>query len=193
MTGHRPTARRLLFLTACAGVTAAAAAAGVLMAAAVVASAFVGAEPEPVPTVYAVPHIPDSYDDEVDRAALRQAQVSKRAQEARRVALARRSAAAASRSDVRPHGGVWAALADCESGKRTSEGRVIPGSARWDLDTGNGYSGGLQFAPKSWRDVGGQGMPHEASPAEQVHRGRLLQRLIGWRRGWPACSRRLGL
>ena len=74
----------------------------------------------------------------------------------------------------------WNELAECESG------------GDWHINTGNGYYGGLQFALSSWRAVGGTGYPHEHSPAEQIHRGELLQDLQGWN-AWPTCSRMIGL
>lgn len=76
--------------------------------------------------------------------------------------------------------GVWDRLAQCES------------NGNWSADFGNGYYGGLQFHPQTWRSVGGSGLPHEASKAEQIRRGELLQQRSGWGQ-WPACSRRLGL
>jgi resuscitation-promoting factor RpfB len=76
--------------------------------------------------------------------------------------------------------GVWDRLAECES------------NGNWSINTGNGYYGGLQFLPSTWRSVGGSGMPHEASRAEQIKRGQILQQRSGWGQ-WPACSRKLGL
>lgn len=75
---------------------------------------------------------------------------------------------------------VWDALAACESG------------GRWHLDSGNGFYGGVQFLPESWHLVGGSGMPHEASRAEQIHRAERLLQIQGWD-AWPACSVLLGL
>ena len=103
---------------------------------------------------------------------------------------------APARAAVRPVAGgleLWLLLADCESGFRDRHGRVIRGSARWHLDSGNGYYGAFQFAPESWAWTGGRGLPHEASPREQLHRAAVLQRRIGWARAWPVCSRMLGL
>ena len=74
----------------------------------------------------------------------------------------------------------WTALAECES------------NGNWHIATGNGYFGGLQFALGSWQSVGGQGYPHEASPAEQVRRAELLQDRQGWE-AWPTCARIIGL
>jgi hypothetical protein len=79
-----------------------------------------------------------------------------------------------------PDDTIWDALAMCES------------SGRWDIDTGNGYYGGLQFLPSSWHLVGGTGLPHEASREEQIYRAELLLARQGWK-AWPACSLRLGL
>ncbi|MBW0117936.1 transglycosylase family protein, partial [Pseudonocardia abyssalis] len=50
----------------------------------------------------------------------------------------------------------WDRLAQCESG------------GNWSINTGNGYSGGLQFSPTTWRAFGGTGSPHNASRAEQI-------------------------
>jgi LysM repeat protein len=81
-------------------------------------------------------------------------------------------------SDV--SGGVWDRLAACESG------------GNWSTNTGNGYSGGLQFSQSTWKAVGGSGSPHNASKAEQIKRGKILQQQSGWGQ-WPACSAKLGL
>jgi resuscitation-promoting factor RpfB len=75
---------------------------------------------------------------------------------------------------------VWDRLAQCES------------NGRWNANTGNGYYGGLQFHPATWRSVGGTGLPHEHSRATQIEMGKRLQARSGWGQ-WPACSRRLGL
>ena len=76
--------------------------------------------------------------------------------------------------------GVWDLLALCES------------SGRWDLDSGNGYFGGLQFLPSSWAFVGGTGLPHQHSREEQIARAKVLLAYQGWV-AWPVCSRKLGL
>lgn len=77
---------------------------------------------------------------------------------------------------VRPHRPYLLAIASCESGRR------------WHIATGNGFYGGLQFTPSSWRSVGGRGMPHTATPLEQMYRAVLLSRAQGWG-AWPVCSR----
>ena len=74
----------------------------------------------------------------------------------------------------------WDRLASCES------------TNRWDINTGNGFYGGLQFTLSSWAAVGGEGYPHHASKAEQIMRAEKLQDLQGWG-AWPLCSKKLGL
>jgi len=76
--------------------------------------------------------------------------------------------------------GIWDRIASCESG------------GNWSINTGNGYYGGLQFTLPSWKAVGGQGYPHQASKAEQIERAKILQSRQGWG-AWPACTSKLGL
>lgn len=73
----------------------------------------------------------------------------------------------------------WDRLAECESG------------GTWTMNSGNGYYGGLQFSLATWRDVGGAGYPHEATRAEQIERGKILQARAGWDQ-WPTCAKQLG-
>ena len=77
-------------------------------------------------------------------------------------------------------GGVWDRLAQCESG------------GNWGINTGNGYSGGLQFSPGTWAANGGSGSAHNASRAEQIRVAERVRASQGWG-AWPACSSRLGL
>ncbi|GAB2691764.1 ubiquitin-like domain-containing protein [Thalassiella azotivora] len=79
-----------------------------------------------------------------------------------------------------PDGSVWDRLAQCESG------------GNWQINTGNGYYGGLQFSASSWRAVGGTGLPHEHSREVQIQMGERLQARQGWG-AWPSCSAKLGL
>ena len=44
----------------------------------------------------------------------------------------------------------------------------------WNDETGNGYSGGLQFLPSTWASVGGVGRPSQATPREQLYRAWLV-------------------
>ena len=80
-------------------------------------------------------------------------------------------------------GSVWDALAQCES------------SGNWSIDTGNGYTSGLQFSQSSWELAGGlQYAPvaKYASREQQIAVGEVLRSIQGWG-AWPACSAKLGL
>jgi LysM repeat protein len=89
--------------------------------------------------------------------------------------------ATGTRSASAPAGGsVWDRLAQCESG------------GNWGINTGNGYSGGLQFAPGTWRANGGTGSAHNASRGEQIRVAERVRASQGWG-AWPACSAKLGL
>jgi nucleoid-associated protein YgaU len=74
----------------------------------------------------------------------------------------------------------WDALAQCESG------------GNWATNTGNGFSGGLQFTPQTWAAFGGTGSPQSASRAQQIAVAEKVQASQGWG-AWPACSAKLGL
>ncbi|MGQ0480351.1 MAG: transglycosylase family protein [Pseudonocardia sp.] len=75
---------------------------------------------------------------------------------------------------------VWDDIARCESG------------GKWNTDTGNGYSGGLQFAPSTWKAYGGKGDASDASPAEQKRVAKKVLAGQGWD-AWPSCSKKAGL
>jgi Transglycosylase-like domain len=73
----------------------------------------------------------------------------------------------------------WDALAECESG------------GNWQINTGNGYYGGLQFSLSTWQGVGGTGYPHEHSRETQIAMGQRLYASSGWG-AWPGCTSQLG-
>ena len=74
----------------------------------------------------------------------------------------------------------WDALAQCESG------------GNWNTNTGNGFSGGLQFTPSTWAAYGGTGSPENASREQQIAVAEKVLAGQGWG-AWPACSAKLGL
>lgn len=74
----------------------------------------------------------------------------------------------------------WDALAECESG------------GNWSTNTGNGFSGGLQFTPQTWAGFGGTGSPENASKEQQIAVAERVQAEQGWG-AWPDCSAKLGL
>ena len=77
----------------------------------------------------------------------------------------------------------WSRLANCESG------------GRWHINTGNGYYGGLQISPRTWRAFGGRKFartPHMATKRQQVRVAKRIKNRQGWG-AWPHCSRRIGV
>lgn len=74
----------------------------------------------------------------------------------------------------------WDRLAQCESG------------GNWKINTGNGYSGGLQFSPSTWRAFGGSGSAHGASREQQIAVAERVLAAQGWN-AWPSCSRKTGV
>jgi LysM repeat protein len=74
----------------------------------------------------------------------------------------------------------WDALAQCESG------------GNWNINTGNGFSGGLQFTASTWRAFGGSGSAHNASRSEQIAVAEKVLAGQGWG-AWPVCSRKAGV
>ncbi|WP_367141285.1 transglycosylase family protein [Mycobacterium sp.] len=71
----------------------------------------------------------------------------------------------------------WDAIAQCESG------------GNWSISTGNGYFGGLQFTPSTWRANGGSGSAANASREEQIRVAENVLRTQGIG-AWPVCGRR---
>jgi nucleoid-associated protein YgaU len=74
----------------------------------------------------------------------------------------------------------WDALAQCESG------------GNWAINTGNGYSGGLQFSASTWAAYGGTGSAADASRDQQIAVAEQVQASQGWG-AWPSCAAQLGL
>jgi nucleoid-associated protein YgaU len=77
-------------------------------------------------------------------------------------------------------GATWDALAQCESG------------GNWAINTGNGYSGGLQFSPTTWAAYGGTGSAADTSREQQIAVAEQVQAGQGWG-AWPSCAAQLGL
>jgi len=75
----------------------------------------------------------------------------------------------------------WSGVAECESG------------GNWQINTGNGYYGGLQFSSSTWLGYGGgQYAPRAdlATPAQQIEIAEAV--LVGQGVGaWPTCGKRL--
>jgi hypothetical protein len=79
---------------------------------------------------------------------------------------------------------VWHALADCES------------RGHWHINTGNGFTGGLQFLDSTWLANGGAEFApsaYLATPEQQIIVGERLRASVGGFSHWPACAAALGL
>ena len=74
----------------------------------------------------------------------------------------------------------WDQLVECEA------------SGDWSANTGNGFSGGLQFTPSTWAAFGGSGNAANASASEQKAVAERVLAEQGWG-AWPSCSQKLGL
>ena len=137
-------------------------AAAVLLAAALLSSAL-SAEPAGATTLYRRPAADRSH------ASVRRVQRPYRF----------RASRSAIRGLAAVPGDVWARLRNCESG------------GRYTTNTGNGFYGAYQFHPRTWRNLGYPGLPHQAPPDMQDEAARKLQARSGWGQ-WPVCSRRVG-
>lgn len=89
-----------------------------------------------------------------------------------------------------PSSGIpWDELANCESG--------YGDGPTWDINTGNGFYGGLQFEKRSWDWAGGQQYaeyPHHATREQQIAVAeRLLEMHPAGIGAWPSCADKLGL
>jgi hypothetical protein len=74
----------------------------------------------------------------------------------------------------------WDAVAQCESG------------GNWAINTGNGFTGGLQFIPSTWSGYGGDEfapMAHQASREQQIA---VAERVLHGQGigAWPVCGQR---
>lgn len=77
---------------------------------------------------------------------------------------------------------VWDRVANCES------------SGNWAINTGNGFSGGLQFTPSTWTAFGGTQFATRAFQASRDEQIVVAERVLagqGWG-AWPVCSAKAG-
>lgn len=74
----------------------------------------------------------------------------------------------------------WDAIAACESG------------GNWAINTGNGYYGGLQFAPGTWSGHGGGEFASSAHLATREQQIQVAERVLRTQGigAWPTCGRR---
>ena len=74
----------------------------------------------------------------------------------------------------------WDAVAVCES------------SGNWSINTGNGYHGGLQFAPSTWTGHGGGEFAPSADQATREQQIIVAERVLATQGigAWPVCGKR---
>ncbi len=80
-----------------------------------------------------------------------------------------------------PSDSVWDRIAACESG------------GNWADNTGNGYSGGLQFSPSTWRAYGGGAYAPYAWMASREQQIAVATNIYNAQHSygaWPVCGRR---
>jgi LysM repeat protein len=76
----------------------------------------------------------------------------------------------------------WDALAQCESG------------GSWNVNTGNGYYGGVQFSASTWQAYGGTQYAARADLATREQQIAVAGRVLASQGpgAWPSCSRTTG-
>ncbi|MEU9717153.1 transglycosylase family protein [Streptomyces sp. NPDC047976] len=77
----------------------------------------------------------------------------------------------------------WNKVAACES------------TNNWQINTGNGYYGGLQFSQSTWREFGGTAYAPRADLATKAQQIAVAEKVLKGQgpRAWPACGPQAGL
>lgn len=77
----------------------------------------------------------------------------------------------------------WEKVAECESG------------GDWDINTGNGYYGGLQFSQSTWEAYGGTEYAARADLATKDQQIAIAEKVLAGQgpQAWPTCSSEAGL
>ena len=72
----------------------------------------------------------------------------------------------------------WDTVAQCESG------------GNWSINTGNGYYGGLQFAPSTWAAYGGTSYAPNANQASKSQQIAVAEKVLAsqGKGAWPSCG-----
>lgn len=76
----------------------------------------------------------------------------------------------------------WDAIAQCESGNN------------WSINTGNGFSGGLQFTQGTWNAYGGGKYASTANRASRSQQIAVAEKVLAGQGigAWPVCGKRAG-
>ncbi|MFD7082191.1 transglycosylase family protein [Streptomyces sp. NPDC059918] len=77
----------------------------------------------------------------------------------------------------------WEQVAACESNNK------------WNINTGNGYYGGLQFSPSTWKAFGGLAYAPSADRATPAQQIAVAEKVLAKQgpQAWPTCGKRAGL
>ncbi|GAA3374230.1 transglycosylase family protein [Streptomyces racemochromogenes] len=77
----------------------------------------------------------------------------------------------------------WNKVANCES------------TNNWQINSGNGYYGGLQFSQSTWREFGGTAYAPRADLATKAQQIAVAEKVLKGQgpRAWPACGPQAGL
>ncbi|GAA1189777.1 LysM repeat protein [Kitasatospora gansuensis] len=77
----------------------------------------------------------------------------------------------------------WDSVAQCES------------TGNWNINTGNGFSGGLQFTPSTWAAFGGTQYAASADQASKGQQIAVAEKVLASQGpgAWPVCSVKAGL
>ena len=77
----------------------------------------------------------------------------------------------------------WDSVAQCES------------TGNWSINTGNGFSGGLQFTPSTWAAYGGTQYAGSADQATKAQQIAVAEKVLASQGpgAWPVCSVKAGL
>jgi len=77
----------------------------------------------------------------------------------------------------------WDAVAQCES------------TGNWSINTGNGFSGGLQFTPSTWAAYGGTQYASSANQASKGQQIAVAEKVLASQGpgAWPVCGPKAGL
>lgn len=77
----------------------------------------------------------------------------------------------------------WQAVAQCEA------------SGNWAANTGNGFSGGLQFTPSTWAAYGGTQYASSAAQATPSQQMAVANKVLAEQGpgAWPVCGAKAGL
>jgi LysM repeat protein len=75
----------------------------------------------------------------------------------------------------------WTGVAQCESG------------GNWNINTGNGYYGGLQFSQSTWAGYGGTALAPRADLATSAQQVDIAEKVLAGQGigAWPTCGKKL--